>query len=255
MGPIVSSTADQAKFCNFSFSANGEKLAACMNDGSVDLWSVSKAAGVYRIANIDVLPETAMSLKRGKFFNDIVFSHDENGQETVVVCDGNGCLRWYHQQNVYSSITMPKIQKNRTAGHNLFYSQGGNSFTSADTPDAWKLLGSENGGGRLSCKLSSNGLTGVLLKSYRKGVLWDLVKRVKVKSFEYKIHLGHRSRIPFPFNLSSDTDFSVVGKGEHSSGFVLCTTDTTYKEIDEQVGRYPHSICLPYYEDESHLGY
>lgn len=236
MGPIVHSAADQAKFCDFCFSIDGERMAVCMNDGSVDLWSIGSTPGVGHLANIDVLPETAMSLKRGNYFNGVSFSHDGKSQETVVVCDGNGLLRWYHLRRHYSSSTMPRALDKRLSGVRRFYSQARSSSDSTRDLLIWDLFCTENGGGRLSCKFSSDGTTALIMKSQRKGTIWDIVRRTKIKSFEYKVRLGRRSNIPFPFNLSKDGGFSVVGKGDCTNAFVVCTPDTTYKEIDEQVG-------------------
>lgn len=239
MGPILCKDPDHEKFCDFSFSVDGMRMVTGMSSGSLEIWLVCSESGVKHITAIDVLPASAKSQRRGIFFNGVTFSHDEKGEETVVVCDGNGYLRWYQPHRATAG---PKSETVTEWGLHMFPRNVYPPQMNTLDLTKWDLICTENAHGTASCEFASDGLTGVLMSGHKKGFVWDLVKRAVIKSFEYKVHLGRGSRIPFPDNISRTGDFSVVGMRENDSEFVVCTPDTTYENLAEQVGQHMQQI-------------
>ncbi|GMH43794.1 hypothetical protein BSKO_11728 [Bryopsis sp. KO-2023] len=89
MDVFETSGGNPSRFCLFAFSMDGKRVATCMADVSVLVWTLADGDKV-----IDT--PTKIGSLRSKYFPAwaMCFSVDPKGKETIVVCEDSGVLVW-----------------------------------------------------------------------------------------------------------------------------------------------------------------
>jgi len=182
----------KSEFRKFAFSADGERLATVMWNGRVLIWDLSVAEGealkiLGRKAELGALRSASLDPAKG-----MVFSHDEDDNETVVVCEDNGSLVWLSTEK----CTML---------------------------DRFEMVGPKD---CRACVFKSDGSLAAIVPGDKDVIiLFDLVHRSnqsKIVSF----HCSPDDLAPYPSNIAHDGSFAVVGWDETAMKPVLQWSDT-----------------------------
>lgn len=240
LGPLLAPEA--LRFCDYAFSQDGNHIVACMCNGALFLWSVSRALGFGEIVQVHVLPVNTKDEQSGDPCKAIGFSIDENGDTTVVVCDGLGSLWWF---GAVECATQTAV-RSRTLSERGVRDTWQEIIRKASRTDVlmsitWGLLESVEANAQFSCKFSADGSVGVLMPNPKKAEVWDLVGRKILQTCNFQVNLGSSSTFSFPHNIAFSGDFALVGARAAVSKFVHCTTSSTYDDLKQHVS---HQLFL-----------
>lgn len=234
LGPLLTPAGGLSRFYDYAFSPDGDHIVACMYDGALFLWSVSKALGLGEVSQVHVLPASAKAGQDGEPCKAIGFSSDEYGGQTVVVCDGLGSLWWFGVVDTTprAEEATPPVKQPRDSWLEIVRKASRTDFLMHAT---WGVLGTVDSNALFSCKFAADGSVGVLMPNSQKAEVWDLVGRKILRTCNFQVHLGPMKPLPFPHNVAFSGDFALVGTGAAESKFVHCTTTSTYDDLKKQV--------------------
>jgi len=178
-------------FQSFSFSQDGQRLAAAMEDGSVSLWDFSKqqprrlesdashvSDSVVDSCRLGQLPFDPVSVAHPSVL-DMVFSTAQKLGDTVVLCDDTGALVWLKAEE-------PRQLETRSASK--------------------RFLKRDQFSG---CQFKADGSTVALLTESNVAIVVDLVQCKGIRRVEFKCPL-HKALV-FPQNVANDAELAVAG--------------------------------------------
>ena len=171
--PLAEEGALVTEFQMFAFSADGNRLASVMSSGRVLLWDLSAEPGLLgRKAEMGNLRSRSADHAKA-----ITFSHDEEGNETVVVCEYSGSLIWMDTQNCLSV-------------------------------DRWEMVGQKD---CRACLFQPDGLMAAIVPGEQDSVVvFDLVHRAELRQVPFFWTWGDLA--PSPYSIARDGSFAVVGR-------------------------------------------